>query len=297
MSPEPGGVAPDHAVMTGDHPRVAVPTRPRPDVPRPEEPRADAPCVDAPCAPVLDVDRWYYRYGYIAGARWLARYHRTRVEGTLPAGPCIYVAHHGAGYLNLDLAAACYVLGWAGWYERRTPHRPLRIVAAQGHALERALPGLAAVKRHVGLIAPDARSCLAALDRGEQLLITPGGRREATPAGRAYRLRWADRAGYVRLALTAGIPIVPLAVMGGFAAYPGLTWGKRALWSPIPLPVRLDIAIGRPIRVARRPERARDPGTVVPIHHAAWAATQALYDELCTRRRRRVGRGSWERPS
>lgn len=240
---------------------------------------ARAPSEEAPAA--LDPARWYYRYGYVALAHLLSRYHRTAVQGVLPpAGPCIYVTHHGAGYLTLDLLVACYHLGWAGWYARQEPHTPLRIVAAAGHALERALPGLVTAKRHAGLIAPDMASSLAVLARGEQLLVTPGGRREATPRARGYRLRWAERFGFVRLALATGAPIVPLAVVGGFAAFPGVAYGKYALWSPIPFPARLRIAIGAPIVVPRAPDRLRDPATVRPLHARAWAATQALYDDL-----------------
>ena len=46
--------------------------------------------------------------------------------------------------------------------------------------------------------------------------------REAQPARDFYRLRWEGRYGFVRLALMTGAPIVPLAVVGGAEAYPGL---------------------------------------------------------------------------
>lgn len=244
-------------------------------------PRADD---ETGSPPVLDLDRWYYRHGYIAAIHRLARYHRTRVEGTPPVGPCIYVAHHGAGYLSLDLAVAVYYLGWRDWFERGGAARPIRIVGSEGHALERAIPGLARAKRDVGMIGASQGACLAILARGEQLLVTPGGRRESTPAARGYRLRWADRAGFVRLALLTGAPIVPLAVVGGFAAYPGTARGKLSLWSPLPLPARLDIALGAPFAVDRAPELVRDRDAVGTIQRAVWDATQALYDRLLARR-------------
>lgn len=234
---------------------------------------------------VLHPDRWYYRYGYIALAKWLARYHRASLKGELPAsGPCIYVAHHGAGYLNLDLVVACFLVGWEGWYERVEPFTPLRIVAAQGHAIERVIPGLPAVKRHTGLIDPSEASCLTVLNRGEQLLVTPGGQRESTPDARNYRLRWQNRYGFVRLALATGAPIVPLSVVGGFAAFPGFGYRKLSVWSPVPLPVRLAVAVGTPIHVPQQPTLLRDEATVKSIHEQAWRATQALYDRLLTQR-------------
>ncbi|MFI5228862.1 MAG: glycerol acyltransferase [Gemmatimonadales bacterium] len=245
---------------------------------------APAPTPAAPFA--IDASRWYYRYGYVGAAHWLARYHRTRVRGTPADPPCIYLAHHGAGYLVLDLVVAAYEVAWRRWYARRGPATPLRIVGARGNAMERAIPGLGAAKRQAGMIDPTETAAIAVLERGEPLLITPGGRREATPAARDYRLRWRDRYGFVRIALHTGAPIVPLAVVGGFEAFPGFARGKLSFWSPLPLPVRLDVVIGEPIAVPRSPERARDAAVVVPLHERAWRATQALYDTVLAERRR-----------
>jgi diacylglycerol acyltransferase len=234
----------------------------------------------------LDPSRWYYRSWspYMLLAEGLTRYHRTRVEGTPPRGPCIYVALHGAGYLVLDLVIAGYHIGWRDHVRDGTERRPLRIVAAQSQ-IERFLPGLPRVKAHFGMIDPSEESCLAALRAGEQLLVTPGGMREAQPARDFYRLRWEGRYGFVRLALTTGAPIVPLAVVGGAEAYPGLRRGKLSFWSPLPLPARLDIAVGEPIAVTADPARARDLEVVRPIHALARERTQALYDRLLERRR------------
>ncbi|MDE3156930.1 MAG: acyltransferase family protein [Acidobacteriota bacterium] len=239
---------------------------------------------------VFPLDPQHPRYRIVIGPplRLLSRYHRLRIEGDVPRGACIYVAHHGAGYFTMDLVLAVYHLSWHPWYRSRRPFQPLRIVASQGHALERAIPGLAALKRSVGVIDTSEGSCLAALERGDQLLITPGGSREASPRARDYQLRWNDRYGFVRLALKTGVPIVPLAVVGGFAAYPGLAAGRLSLWSPVPLPARLDVAIGRPFDVTAQPDQARNPAIVQPLQQEIRAATQALYDGLLARRGRKA---------
>ena len=221
---------------------------------------------------------------YLRLARWMSRYHRTRVEGTPPTGQCIYVTHHGAGYLSGDLAIAIYHLAWSDWFERGGSPRPLAVAAVQGNPLERAIPGIARLKRDVGLIDPSERSCLRALEEGRQLLLTPGGRRESTPRARRYRLRWNERYGFARLAVRTGVPVVPLATVGGFAAYPGFTLGRLSFWSPVPLPVRLDIAIGDPIQVACDPDRARDVSVLKPVQERVRQATQELYDRLLARR-------------
>ena len=228
--------------------------------------------------PELDTSHFGYRVLAVL-AEASTRYHRTRFRGTLPVGPCIYVALHGAGYFVFDLCIAGYCLCWREFLQRRGPRVPLRIVAAQSQ-IEKALPGLPRIKTAFGIIDQSEESCLAALDAGEQLLITPGGSREAQPSRDFYRLRWAGRQGFVRLALKTGAPIVPLAVVGGAEAYPGLRAGKLSFWSPLPLPARFDVAIGEPIPVEKAPEKARDPSVVGPIHALAWARTQALINRL-----------------
>ena len=184
----------------------------------------------------IDDTRWYYRAFYVRLGAWLSRYHRLRFTGAPPEGPCIYVARHGAGYLNFDLVATGYALAWKEWYEQRLPRtRSLRIVAAESQ-IEQAFPGLPAMKRQAGLIDPGEASCLAVLERGEQLLLTPGGSREAQPSAPRYKLLWEGRHGFVRLALKTGATIVPTAVVGGLEAFPGFSMGKLSFWSPLPLP-------------------------------------------------------------
>lgn len=245
-------------------------------------PGAGAPVIAGALAP-LRTERLRYR-AYAAVAEALFRWHRTRLEGTPPAGPCIYVALHGAGYLVTDLVVAGYALCWREHLLRGGPRVPLRVVAARSR-IERALPGLPRVKRDLGLVEPGEESCLAALEAGEQLLVTPGGRREARPRRDFYRLRWEGRHGFARLAVRTGAPIVPLAVVGGAEAYPGFRAGPLSFWSPLPLPARLDVAVGEPIPVARRPADARDPAVLGPLHALARERTQALYDALLARRR------------
>lgn len=232
--------------------------------------------------PPIDTARGYRLIATLAEA--LTRYHRTRVRGRAHAGPCIYVALHGAGYLVLDLVVAGYALCWRDHFWKGAPRIPLRIVAAESR-IEKAIPGLPRAKLAAGLIDPSEESCLAALEGGEQLLVTPGGSREAQPSRDFYRLRWEGRYGFVRLALKTGAPIVPLAVVGGPEAYPGFRLKKLSFWSPVPLPARFDVVVGDPILVEKRPEKARDSSVVAPIHALAWERTQGLIDGLRAERR------------
>ncbi len=237
----------------------------------------------APPAP-LDDRRWFYR-AYLPIARLFSRYHRMTVEGAPPPrGPCIFVTLHGAGYFVLDLVLAGYHLAWKGYYERGEPRVPLRVVAAESK-IEKMLPGIPTLKKQIGIIDTSEASCLAVLERGEQLLVTPGGMREARPSSDFYRLRWEGRYGFVRLALKTGAPIVPLAVVGGAEAYPGFRLKRLSFWSPVPLPARLELALGAPIPVEKALEKARDMAVVKPIHERAWKETQALFDRILARRK------------
>ena len=263
---------------------AAPPLAPRAAVPRRARSALDDAMTERDGTPApLDDTRWYYRLGYVPFGKALELYHRARLLGMPPRGPCIYVTHHGAGYLVLDLVMAGYTLGWKGWYERGEARTPLRIVAADSR-VERALPGLPAAKRHVGIIGTAEADCLAVLEAGEQLLITPGGRREAAPSRDFYRLKWEGRYGFARLAMKTGASIVPLAVVGGAEAYPGFAVGKLSFWSPLPLPVPMQVVVGEPIPVERAPERAGDLAFVRPVQELAWRRTQALYDEVRARR-------------
>ena len=216
-------------------------------------------------------------------AEALTRYHRTRVEGSRPRGdPASTWRCTAPGYLVLDLV------------DRRLLHRLARSRLGRGRAppaadrrrgarIERFLPGLPKVKSHFGLIDPSEDACLAALEAGEQLLVTPGGMREAQPARDFYRLRWEGRYGFVRLALRTGVPIVPFAIVGGAEAYPGLRRGALLLVAAAaPGPARHRARRAHP--VARAPDRARDLEVARPIHALARERTQALYDRLLERR-------------
>ena len=152
--------------------------------------------------------------------------------------------------------------------------------------IERLLPGLPRVKRHLGLVDPSEESCLAVLARGEQLLVTPGGMREARPARDFYRLRWEGRYGFVRLALATGAPIVPLAVVGGAEAYPGVRARAALALVAAPAPGAARRRARRADRgAARGPEAARDPARrEARSTRSRWERTQALYDRVRARR-------------
>src|ERR1019366_7159365 len=71
-------------------------------------------------------------------------------------------------------------------------------------------------------------NALAALGRDAAVLVYPGGDWEAhRPSWHGSRVEFAGREGFVRLALTAGVPIVPVVSIGGQETALFLTRGER----------------------------------------------------------------------
>lgn len=218
---------------------------------------------------------------YLPMVKGLTRYHRCSKPLPVPQGPCIYVTHHGFGYLSSDIAIATYMLGWQRAYEHGGEHVQVRTTIAKSN-LERAIPFLGRMRQHVGGIDPVADTMVAALQAGQQIVMTPGGRRECQPSrgGNPYTLRWNKRLGFARIAMRAGVPIVPLAIVGPHRAFPGISIGKLSLWSPMGLPARFQLELGTPIPVPPDPQLAHDDAAVSLVQQQAWQATQALYDRI-----------------
>lgn len=67
----------------------------------------------------------------------------------------------------------------------------------------------------VGVVPGTPATAEELMDRGETLLVFPGGGREvAKRKGEKYQLLWENRMGFARLAVKHGYPIVPFATVG-----------------------------------------------------------------------------------
>jgi 1-acyl-sn-glycerol-3-phosphate acyltransferase len=108
---------------------------------------------------------------------------------------------------------------------------------------------------------------------------------------------WAPgRGGFVKVALAAGVPIVPVAIVGAEEAHVMLwnaEWMARLLgWPffpilafPFPLPTRIYVRFGRPIRLRLGPEAASDQRVVDRIAERIRGSLQALIDDTLRHRR------------
>lgn len=201
--------------------------------------------------------------------RW---YFRTRCYGieSLPAGPVLLVANHGSHVLAWDganIISACLLEA-----------DPPRLAHGMAEHRLMTLPVLGRVARRIGAVDGRPAACIDLLRAGATVLTFPEGTRAH---GRAFRHRYELAQfghGFARIAIATGVPIVPVAALGGEEEAPLLAnpgWLRRLVRTPVapltptivvPLPVRYRLHFGAPIwlggpntpeRVARGVDQVR----------------------------------------
>lgn len=97
----------------------------------------------------------------------------------------------------------------------------------------------------LGFLTADGPQLQQALDRGEHVIVTPGGTREGCRSSRhRHRVHWGRRTGYLKLALKYRLPIIPVGAWGVDHTYLALNNGDRtskALGAPAGIPVWLGL--------------------------------------------------------
>lgn len=220
------------------------------------------------------------------------------IEGLPEAGPCLLVAN-GSGLLPYDGLMIAHAVA-----RRHPAHvRPRFLVADWLITLPFAQPFLA----RLGGIRACRENAQRILRTGGWVVAFPEGVKGAAKVFRQrYRLQRFGRGGVVRLAIEAGAPLVPVAVIGAEEAHPvlfKLRLPARAFGLPflpvtptfpwlgplglVPLPSKWSIRFGEPISLAHiEPEAATDELLV-----------SRLTSELRERIQVLVEQGLAERPS
>lgn len=138
---------------------------------------------------------------------------------------------------------------------------------------------------------------------GELVLSYPGGAREALKNTRtqSYELMWEKALGFVKVAALAGVPIVPVASVGGDDAFETLEYesgllsrfiGKDTRYripfylglGPLPLPIKFYFAIGEPIGHGLTAEDADNEEACAAVQERVRRALESLLDETRLRR-------------
>jgi 1-acyl-sn-glycerol-3-phosphate acyltransferase len=135
--------------------------------------------------------------------------------------PFLLVANHSAG---VGLAE---ILSLASLYLDRGTTWATIPIAGFAHPAGFASPAGRWVHRHVGSVPSTRDAALECLSRGISVLVFPGGDHESlSPIWRANQVDFAGRTGFLKLALEAQVPIVPLAIRGGAYTAPIVARGK-----------------------------------------------------------------------
>jgi 1-acyl-sn-glycerol-3-phosphate acyltransferase len=150
------------------------------------------------------------------------RYFHTSVKGLerIPADqPVLFVANHSGGTPSPDSVA--FILSYI---DRFGIDKPLYWL---GHSLVMSAPGLGRFLRRCGVLPASPGVARSVLDRGGSLVVYPGGEVELhRPWTARNEIRFLGHTGFVRLAMEAGVPIVPVVSAGGHNTYLPLTDGR-----------------------------------------------------------------------
>jgi len=152
--------------------------------------------------PVLD---FYYRYWF--------RVEQQGVETVPATGGALLVSNH-SGALPPDAPMIMQAI--------RTEHPDPRPVYMLGEHWFKGYPGVGMIANKIGLVAAHPANAQRLLrDEGRLALVFPEGQKATRKVyWQRYRLRRFGRGGFVKTALRAGVPIVPVAVVGAEEAMP-----------------------------------------------------------------------------
>ncbi|BBY14902.1 hypothetical protein MLIT_04940 [Mycolicibacterium litorale] len=140
----------------------------------------------------------------------IRRYFRSDVRGLEaipPAGGALVVANHSGGMLTPDV-----LIFAPAFYQRFGYDRPVYTLAHYGVFV----PPLGSLLRRAGVIEASRENAGKALRSGAVVLVFPGGDYDSyRPTFSENKIDFAGRTGYVRTAIEAGVPIVPMVSIGG----------------------------------------------------------------------------------
>ncbi|MGY0498237.1 lysophospholipid acyltransferase family protein [Nocardia sp. FBN12] len=236
-------------------------------------------------------------------------YFRLEIDGwdRLPDEPSLIVGVHSGGSLTMD--AWTLVHAWNRRFEGK------RILHGTAHDVLMAAPILGDYFKVTGVIPASRHGVTAALDAGHDVVVWPGGEQDAMRNWRKRdRATLAGRKGFVRQAIRSGVPIVPVATVGGhdtvfvlsegrfLARWTGLGKRLRGATMPIiagfpfplaieilpahiPLPAKIRTEFLDPINVSTDPARVDDTVYVDKIYQQVETSIQDGMNRLSSRRR------------
>jgi len=232
---------------------------------------------------------------------------RMEIEGfeKLPEPPALLIGVHSGAPFVWD----AWTVG-IQWWRRFGAERPLHGTA---HDALMAAPVVGAYFRKMGVLPAAPDSIAGALAAGRDVALWPGGEVDSLrPWTERDKAVLAGRTGFIRMAIQAGVPIVPIATVGGPDSMPVVLSGKRlaralqldkiarlktfpiavqapwglspAMLPELPLPTKIRTAFQDPVRFEVDPERAGDDDYVNRKYREVRQSIQSGMDALARRR-------------
>src|SRR5215216_3422357 len=232
---------------------------------------------------------------------------RMEVSGweRLPEPPALVVGIHSGAPFPWD----AWTVG-IQWWRRFGTDRPLHGTA---HDALMAAPLIGSYFRKMGVLPAAPDSIASALEAGHDVALWPGGEIDSLrPWTDRDEAVLAGRKGFIRMAINAGVPIVPIATVGGPDSMPVLARGRRlakllqldrvarlkmfpisvsapwgigpALLPEIPLPTKIRTAFQPPVKLSRDPAKANDDDYVERKYDEVQQSIQDGMDTLARRR-------------
>lgn len=150
--------------------------------------------------------------------RWWFRSHVDGIE-KIPDGGTLLVSNHSGGALTFDVPVLA-----VAFFDHFGMDRPLYVLA---HDVFFRGPAGAWLRR-AGIVTATRSNADAILHGGGVTIVFPGGDHDvARPTSQSARIDFAGRTGYVRTALDANVPIVPVVSIGGQESQLFLARGER----------------------------------------------------------------------
>ena len=235
--------------------------------------------------PVIHEMVWHVMNGFYFD------YFRVDVEGIehIPMdGPAMLVANHGGAALPYDAA----MLSLAVLNSAERPRR-VRVSATE---IFNMLPWVSHMYRKVGAVYASRDDAHHILEHGGLLGVFPEGESGfMKPVWQAYHVQRFGRGGFVHLAETTGVPIVPVAILGAEEVHPAVAVSKRLaqmvrlvfpqqrveeiaiFLNPLPLPVRWHIRFLPPV-MPENPGAEPDPLRMLERSEAIRRSVQSSLD-------------------
>lgn len=221
----------------------------------------------------------------------------------LPPGRSLVVGTHNGGYMAPDM----FSLMVASWHAFDPAER-----AAYGlaHDFVFRIPWAGRWIAKLGAVPASPANAEKLLERDAAVLVYPGGDRDAyKPYRDRHRVHFAGRKGFIRMALRARAPIVPVVSVGAHEVFRVLTDGVElarmtglkkyfrmdvlpiALAAPtglavgafapvVPMPTKIKVRVLAPIDLGHPPSAASDEVVVGELYDHVSAVMQAALDQL-----------------